>query len=74
MNYSKRGIRKKQQMLRAKMPKLGRMLALAIFKGVLIAMVSACILGVCVGIGMFKGILASSPDISSQKGTYYKYQ
>ncbi|HAF25881.1 MAG TPA: glycosyl transferase [Lachnospiraceae bacterium] len=65
MNYSKRGIRKKQQMLRAKMPKLGRMLALAIFKGVLIAMVSACILGVCVGIGMFKGILASSPDISS---------
>ncbi len=65
MNYSKRGIRKKQQMLRAKTPKIGRMISLAILKAVLIAGIAACILGTCVGIGMFKGILASSPDISS---------
>lgn len=65
MNYSKKGIRKKQQQLNSKSTKLGRMILLAFLKAFLICCLGVVILTGCLGIGMFKGILASAPDISS---------
>lgn len=65
MNYGKKSIRKKQRQLNSKSTKFSKMFLLAFLKALLICMISVCIIGVCLGIGMFKGILASAPDISS---------
>lgn len=65
MNYSKKGIRKKQQQLNSKSTKFGKMVLLAFLKAFLICCLGVVILAGCLGIGMFKGILASAPDISN---------
>jgi penicillin-binding protein 1A len=65
MNYSKKGIRKKQQQLNSKSTKFGKTILLAFLKAFLICCLGIAILGGCLGIGMFKGILASAPDISN---------
>lgn len=65
MNYSKKGIRKKQQQLNSKSTKFGKMVLLTFLKAFLICCLGIAIIGGCMGIGMFKGILASAPDIST---------
>lgn len=65
MNYSKKGIRKKQQKLNSKSTKFSKMVLLAFLKAFLICCLAVVILVGCMGIGMFKGILASAPDISN---------
>lgn len=65
MNYSKKGIRKKQQRLNSKSTKVGKMFLLTFLKAFLICCLGVAILVACLGIGMFRGILASAPDISN---------
>lgn len=65
MNYSKKGIRKKQRQLNSKSTKFGKMFLLTFLKAFLICCLAAVIVVGCLGIGMFKGILASAPDISN---------
>lgn len=65
MNYSKKGIRRKQQKLNSKATKFGKMVLLAFLRAFLICCLSIVILVGCMGIGMFRGILASAPDISN---------
>lgn len=65
MNYSKRGVRKKQKALNAKGGKWGRKLGFTFVQVFLLFMISAAILGVSAGIGVFKGILATAPDIGN---------
>lgn len=65
MNYSKKGIRKKQQQLNSKSVKFSKMVLLAFLKAFLICCLGAVIIVGCMGIGMFKGVLASAPDISN---------
>ena len=65
MNYGKKGVREKQKTLNSKSTKWGRKIALIIFKIFLILFIAGCIIGVSSGIGVFKGIIASSPDISN---------
>ena len=65
MNYGKKSVHKKQHALNAKSPKIGKMFLLFLVKAALVACLSLGIIGICMGIGMFKGILASAPDISN---------
>ena len=65
MNYSKKGIRKKQRQLNSKSTKFGKMFLLTFLKAFLICCLATVIVVGCLGIGMFKGILASAPDISN---------
>lgn len=65
MNYSKKGIKKQQKKLNSKTTKFGKMLLLGFLKAFLICCFGSVILAGCLGLGMFKGILASAPDISS---------
>lgn len=65
MNYGKKSIRKKQRQLNSKTKKISKLLLLAIMKAILVSVITVGIVGVCLGIGMFKGILASAPDIST---------
>ena len=63
MNYGKRGVRKKQKALNAKGVKWGKKLGFTFVQVVLLSLISVAIIGTCAGIGVFKGILASAPDI-----------
>lgn len=65
MNFSREHVLSKQRALNSKGTKLRKMLTLTFVKAFLICGVSCGVLLGCMGIGMFKGILASAPDISA---------
>jgi len=64
MNYGKKGVRAKQKALNAKSTKFGRKLAVSIVELSLALIIGVAICGVAAGIGMYKGILSSTPAIS----------
>ena len=65
MDYSREGVRRKQRQLNSKGTKIKKMLGLTFVKAILICLFSGTVIGACLGIGMFKGILASTPDFST---------
>lgn len=64
MNYGKKGVRSKQKALNSKSVKWGKKFILTFVKVFLIAIIGTGIVGASAGIGMFKGIIASAPNIS----------
>ena len=69
MNYSKKGIRAKQKSLNAKSTKFGRKLLLAVMNLTLLCILAAGIIGISLGLGVFKGIIDTSPSIENVKVT-----
>lgn len=65
MNYGKRGVRKKQKALNAKGGKWGKKLGFTFVQVFLLFLISVAVLGASAGIGVFKGILATAPDIGN---------
>ena len=65
MNYSKKGIKRKQKQLNSTSVKIEKMFLLYFLKAILVCIIGVGIVGCCMGIGIFNGILASSPDIST---------
>lgn len=64
MNYSKQGALNKQQALAAKAPKWGRKLLLLLLKLTLVVCLSAGIVAAGGVLGVLKGVIDTSPDIS----------
>lgn len=65
MNYSKRGVHKKQRALNAKGGKWGKKLGFTFVQVFLLFLISIAVVGASAGIGVFKGILATAPDIGN---------
>lgn len=65
MNYGRKGVRKKQKALNSKSMKWGRKIAFTTFMALLIGIISLGIIGISAGIGVFNGIIATSPVINS---------
>lgn len=65
MNYGKKGVREKQKALNSKSMKWGKKFILICLKVVLIFVIAGGIVGICAGIGVFRGIIATAPDASS---------
>ena len=65
MDYSRKGIKKKQYALSSKSIKIKHMITVNVLKALLIFIISAGALGICLGIGMFNGIISTAPDIST---------
>lgn len=65
MNYGKKGVRKKQKTLNAKSVKWGKKLGFTFIQVFLVFIISVSVIGACAGIGVFKGIIATAPDISN---------
>lgn len=63
MNYGKSGVRAKQRALNSKSKKWGRKFGVSLVKLSLAAMIGLVICGISAGIGIFKGILASTPQV-----------
>ena len=64
MKYGKKAVRKKQRALNARSSKWGRKIAIMLLQAVLILILGAGIIGVSAGIGVFKGVIATAPDMS----------
>ena len=65
MNYGKKGVRKKQQALNATGKKWGRKIIFTFVQVFLVGMIGVGIIGVSAGVGAFKGVLATAPDIGN---------
>ena len=65
MNYGKKGVRKKQQALNSTSKKWGKKIGFTFVQIFLIALIGVAIIGTSAGIGIFKGILATAPDIGN---------
>ena len=65
MNYSKKGVRKKQQALHSTGKKWSRKITFTFVQVFLIALIGVAIVGASAGIGAFKSILDTAPDISN---------
>lgn len=64
MNYGKKGVSEKQKALNAKSSKWGKKATLIFFKVFLIVFVSVGVIGAFGALGVVKGIIDTSPDIS----------
>lgn len=69
MNYSKKGIRDKQKSLHATGTKLSKKLLLAIMNLSLMAILAVGIIGLSMGLGIFKGVIDTAPSIENVKVT-----
>lgn len=65
MNYGKKGIHDKQLSLNAKGPKWSRKFLLLLADAIVISIISVAIIVAAMGIGVFKGILSTAPDITT---------
>lgn len=65
MNYSKKGIRAKQKSLHTKSTKWSKKILLAILNLTLLFVLAGGIIGASMGIGIFKGVIDTSPSIEN---------
>ena len=65
MNYSKKGLKQKQQKMNAKSEKLGRKLILLCCRILLLFVIAGTVVVGSAAIGAFEGCIATAPDIDS---------
>lgn len=65
MNYSKKGLRAKQKSLHTKSTKWSKKILLAILNLTLLFVLAGGIIGASMGIGIFKGVIDTSPSIEN---------
>lgn len=69
MNYTRRGVRKQEQEILGLTERLYRKLSVMIFVIAIVAMVAVITIVGALGIGAFRGMLVSAPDISGMNVT-----
>lgn len=65
MNYGRAGIRKRQKALNSASTRMGKSIAVIIFKVLVFAFVAVAAIGLCTGVGIFMGVIDTAPDISN---------
>lgn len=65
MNYGRRGLRKKYKSLNSLSTRAGKFFGISLFECITFAVVLCGIVGLCAGVGLFMGIIETSPDISN---------
>jgi len=69
MNYSKKGLKQKQQQMNSKGDKLTRKILILFCKFAVTAALAVVIIGACAALGAFKGCIDTAPDITSSDVT-----
>ncbi|MEG0961982.1 MAG: PBP1A family penicillin-binding protein [Lachnospiraceae bacterium] len=64
MNYGKKGAARKNKKITSKATLIRKKFTVIFFKSLLVCLFAAIIVGGCAGIGIFKGIIDSAPDIA----------
>ncbi|WP_081675871.1 transglycosylase domain-containing protein [Butyrivibrio sp. AC2005] len=65
MNFGRKGIRDQQHKLVSSTTKWGKKISLISFELILIACIGFAVIGVCAGIGVFRGIIDTAPEIGN---------
>ena len=65
MDFSSRGVNKKKHELKAIGPKISRKLGIFVVELIIMGFLASIICGVSGGIGVFKGVIATAPDIGN---------
>lgn len=65
MNYGKKGIHNRQKELNSPTGRWSRKVLLFLLELALAAVISVCVVGAAAGIGAFRGILVSAPDMAN---------
>ena len=65
MNYTKKGIKAKQKSLHATSTKVGKKILISVLNLFLLCVLAAGIIGISMGIGVFKGIIDTAPSIEN---------
>ncbi len=69
MDYSKQSVKKKKKALHSSTNRWGRKFFLTFTKAFLLLLLGVGIIGICGGIGVFKGIIDSAPTINLEDAT-----
>lgn len=64
MNYGKHGVKKRQKSIKSNTKKVKNMAIVTVLKVFLIGLLSMSIICICLGIGMFNGIISTAPVIT----------
>ena len=73
MNYGKKSVKQKKKALQSTSSKLGRKCLLTFSKVLLLCVIAIGIIGICAGLGVFKGIIDSAPTITLEDATPTRY-
>ncbi|WP_081679500.1 transglycosylase domain-containing protein [Butyrivibrio sp. XPD2002] len=65
MNFGRKGIRDQQHNIVSSTTKWGKKISLISFELILIACIGLGVIGVCAGIGVFRGIIDTAPEIGN---------
>ncbi len=65
MNYGRRGIKKRQRAMNSPVTKVGKFCGVSLFAVATFFAVVAGVAGLCIGIGLFMGVVDTAPDISN---------
>lgn len=63
MNYGRKAVSKKRNSLISRTAMIGKRAHVSFIRVLFIALITVCVMGVCVGVGAFKGIIDNAPDI-----------
>ena len=66
MDFSKKGVERKQKTLVSKLPRNKRKLSVSLFKLMLVLFLAIIVLGIGAGFGMLKGILDDTPEVNAK--------
>lgn len=64
MNFSKDSVQNKRKKLTSASSRIGNHAGVSFLRILFISFIAVCVIGVCMGIGAFRSIIASAPDIS----------
>ena len=64
MNYGKKGVAQREKQITSTASLVRKKFTVIFFKTLLVCFLAAIFIGGCAGIGAFKGIIESAPDIS----------
>ncbi len=65
MNYGLEGIKKQQEKLNSVEPKLKKAISLILSKAIIFGTLAFIVLGCCLGIGAFAGVIKAAPEINA---------
>ena len=64
MNFGKRATNKKRNALTSHSTMIGKKAHVSLLRIILLSLLAIMVIGVCAGLGAFKGVLDSAPNIS----------
>lgn len=73
MNYGKKSVKRKKRKLQSASRKMGRKCMLTFTKVLLLFVLAGGIIGICGGLGVFKGIIDSAPTITLEDASPTRY-